>query len=314
VQKKNRIVYTIILFLVIAGLLGIILVFLPDQQSSVAQIDEPTETTETVVDTDKPPVSKEIPSEGHDYTSTVKDKPADTVAVTTGKPQKLGGKIYVVIDDVGNNLSDLEYFLKIKVPVTFAVMPDRTYSGQAVKILREAGFDVILHQPMEPVGNQDPGAGAIKSGMSKEQIYKVLEKNLESFPEISGINNHMGSKVTADKEAMTSVLSYLKAKGMFFLDSVTTDKSVAADIAKELGVPYAKRNAVFLDNENDESSITKAFLSGTQVASASGAAVMIGHVKSHLLVDVINDLTGELQDTGYTFHGLYQMFEGSGAL
>jgi polysaccharide deacetylase 2 family uncharacterized protein YibQ len=38
---------------------------------------------------------------------------------------------------------------------------------------------------------------------------------------------------------------------------------------------------------------------------------MIGHVKSHTLVEVVQEMAPELSKTGYTFHGISALFEGS---
>lgn len=303
-QKNRRVVYTVILFSVIAVCLGAILALLPDQQPGGEAASRETVTGE------------ESASESRDYTTAVPGKPEEKevppeVPIEEEKAAA-GGKLYIIIDDVGNNLSDLKYFLNVQVPVTFAVMPERTFSGTSVKMLKEAGFDVILHQPMEPVGDFDPGVGAIKTGMNKEQIYRILEKNLQGLEGARGINNHMGSKATADKEVMTAVMSYLKQKDMFFLDSVTTDKSVAQEIAVSLGVPFARRNAIFLDNDGDKKAIESAFLSGTRIASANGSAIMIGHLKSRALADVINEMSGKLKASGYSFYGISSLFDEGG--
>ncbi len=292
-HKKKKTTYAVILLAVIAGMLGIILALLPTGQ-------EAAEVATT-------------PSEIEDYTTVVPEQPVTKEPSVVSAEKKPGGEIFIVIDDVGNNLEDLAYFLKLSVPLTFAVMPGRTFSEESARRIREAGFDIILHQPMEPEGDQNPGVGAITADMNRDAIQKVLEKNLAAFPDIKGINNHMGSKVTADEKAMKAVMAYLKEKGMFFLDSVTTNKSVAEKVAVAMDLPFAKRNTMFLDNENEKASIQKAFLSGIDVASAKGTAIMIGHVKSHYLADVIAESAPELEKKGYTFSRISSFFRQGGA-
>jgi hypothetical protein len=284
--------------------LGLILVFFPEKTRDAGSYLTEEEQTD-----------EEVPEEGHSESKDYKDVVPEEILeeeIALEKPSKVGGKLFVVIDDVGNNLADLEYFLDIAVPVTFAVMPERIFSSESVKMIKNKGFEYILHQPMEPEGEYDPGPGAIYTDMSPDQIYKVLESNLKDFPGVKGINNHMGSKATADRKIMTAILTYLKRNEMFFLDSVTTHKSVAAVVAAEVGVPYAKRNVIFLDNEGEKDSIHKAFRTGTEIAAAKGTAVMIGHLKSHALVDVLQEMAPELSKSGYTFHGISSLFEGSG--
>ena len=46
------------------------------------------------------------------------------------------------------------------------------------------------------------------------------------MPHAIGFNNHMGSKFTEDERLMKVVIDTAKQRGVFFLDSKTTAKSV----------------------------------------------------------------------------------------
>ena len=58
-------------------------------------------------------------------------------------------KLAILIDDVGMNTKTTTYFKKIDKVLSFATMPYLPRTKQATKILRDAGFEVILHMPME---------------------------------------------------------------------------------------------------------------------------------------------------------------------
>ena len=285
-------------------MLGIVIAFFPG-------IDEAAD--ETAKEATEEATIAVTPSEVEDYTGLVTEPSVEEALPEMAVEIKPAGKLYIVIDDVGNSISELEGFLQIKVPVTFAVIPGLAFSKESAELIESAGFDIILHQPMEPVGNLNPGEGAITTDMDREEVFRVLEDNLEAFPSVKGINNHMGSRVTADRRTMTSVMSFLNEKDMFFLDSVTTNESVAEEVAEALGVPFAKRNSVFLDNEHDKPLVEKALKKGTEVASLKGSAIMIGHVKTRTLVEIINEMSTELVEKGYTFHGLSSLFEEDGS-
>ncbi|WP_319561069.1 divergent polysaccharide deacetylase family protein [Marispirochaeta sp.] len=216
-------------------------------------------------------------------------------------------KIYVVIDDVGNNLAELEPFLALPMPITFAVMPQRRYTRQAVERIQQEKKHYIMHQPMEPVGDADPGVGAIYTGMTKTEIYDLLNMNLASMGGAPGMNNHMGSKATADSETMQTVLKYLKEQNMFFLDSVTTGESVAGRIAAEISLPYIERNSMFLDNKRERDYVERALRSGFSLAETSGRAVMIGHVWDEHLAELLLELYPEFTDEGFSFDDIGSM-------
>ncbi len=213
-------------------------------------------------------------------------------------------EIYIIIDDVGNNLDQLDQFLGFPGTLTFAVMPQRPFSIEAVRRISESGHDVIVHQPMEAVGGQNPGPGAIYTSMSEEEIRKTLDANLEGLEQAVGMNNHMGSRVTSDADTMRSILTYLKEREMFFLDSVTTEHSVAGVIAEEIGLGFARRSSAFLDNDREMEAIAALLERGLRGATETGDAILIGHVHSHALADILKRNYQRLFDRGYRFLGL----------
>ncbi len=215
-----------------------------------------------------------------------------------------GGDLYLVIDDVGNSMEQLERFLDFPFALTFAVMPRRRYTREAVERIRAAGQVVILHQPMEPVGSSDPGVGALYAGMSREEVDAILDENLAGLESIRGINNHMGSKVTADAETMSYVMDYLSNRGMFFLDSVTTNSSVAGMVAEVYEVAFAERTGPFLDNEAEYDVVRSAFAEGLDRARRESSAVLIGHVHSDTLVEVLRREYSRSIEQGFSFRPL----------
>ena len=225
-----------------------------------------------------------------------------------GRPEvQPGARVAIVIDDVGNNMEELEPFLALPMPLTFAVMPVRTFSEESVARIRSAGKSYIMHQPMEPVGDANPGPGAIFNDMSREEIWSTLDQNLASLGGAAGLNNHMGSLVTADKRTMGYILDYIEEKKMFFLDSLTTGESVAAELSLERNVPYMKRNSMFLDNNRESEYIERALRSGFKLAGQSGRAVMIGHVWDEHLARLLLDLYPEFNEAGYSFDDIGNM-------
>ena len=233
----------------------------------------------------------------------------DSIAppISEGLPESEAGVLgylYLVIDDVGNNLDYLERFLASPLPLTFAVMPQRHFTIESAERIEAAGKELIVHQPMEPFGDENPGAGAVLTDMSREEVREVLAKNLSEIPWSKGMNNHMGSKATSDTAIMNYVLEYLKEQDMFFLDSVTAETTVAESVALELGLSYVKRNAVFLDNSRVWDEMHQAVLDGAEVAAREGGAIMIGHVNNPELLDVLEKISPELEERGFSFQYL----------
>lgn len=186
----------------------------------------------------------------------------------------------LVVDDFGGaDASGVKELLELKQPITAAVMPNLINSTQHAQAAHRQGHEVILHQPMEPVRGKASwlGPGAINSNMSAQEIKETFQHNLESIPHAKGFNNHTGSKITGSKEKMIPMLEVVKAKGLYVLDSRTSSKSQVIPVAKNLHIPWVKRD-IFLDDVKSKSHIHKQIKKACKVARKQGYAVAIGHV------------------------------------
>lgn len=203
----------------------------------------------------------------------------------------------MVIDDAGYDLEELKPFLALPIPLAVAVLPNLPHSRDAARMVLAAGKALLIHMPMEPEGQENPGPGALRTTDSPEETRRLLEAALATVPGAAGMNNHMGSRATADEVLMTRVLTFLGAKGMFFLDSRTTAETVGAAVAGRLGVKHLERD-VFIDAANSADDISSAFHAGIARASRTGSAVLIGHVQNPGVLAILRSSAGALREAG----------------
>ena len=190
-----------------------------------------------------------------------------------------GPAITVIVDDFGYfNNRRVREFLALEVPFTVSVIPGLEHSEAICRQAREAGKDVICHLPMEPEndGADQGDIPLVRTAMSGRDIEKIVEKALESTPGAIGMNNHMGSKATADMRVMESVMTVCRRRKLFFVDSYTTAKSVTAEAAAKAGV-RTLRNDLFLDNKGDD--VRENMRKAISIASRSGSVTTIMHVR-----------------------------------
>lgn len=221
-------------------------------------------------------------------TETTTGTPARTISQAAPEhpqPEK-PGLLSIIIDDAGYSLSELQAFLDLPVPLTISVLPNLPHSTEAARRVRAAGKDLILHCPMEPTGGENPGPGALYTGESTARTFQLLDAAFASVPGAMGMNNHMGSKATADPALMTDVISYLKSHGLLFIDSRTTADTVGERIAQEQGVRGTQRD-VFIDDITTDAEISAAFEKGVAEARDHGTAVLIGHVQNRGVIDIL---------------------------
>jgi polysaccharide deacetylase 2 family uncharacterized protein YibQ len=193
----------------------------------------------------------------------------------TPAPQHV--RVAIIMDDLGNDLRMARELAGIDAPLAFSVMPFRPFSREVAELAHLFGREVLLHLPMESDGGEDFGESQLlRVDQSEAQITALLVEALQSVPYVIGANNHMGSRFTRDRERMGWVLSWLKARRLFFVDSVTTSDSVVAEVAAAVGEPLARRS-VFLDDVQEEGAIRDQLASVVKLAREHGTAVAIGH-------------------------------------
>ncbi|MHC8509594.1 MAG: divergent polysaccharide deacetylase family protein [Rhodospirillales bacterium] len=188
-----------------------------------------------------------------------------------------------MIDDVGLNRARTKEIIALDAPLTLSFL---TYAGhlpEQTRAARARGHETMLHVAMEPMGRDaDPGPGALLTSHSEAEILRRLRAGLGRFEGIAGVNNHMGSRFTAERASLMTVMAELGARGLFFLDSRTSARSVAAGVASEFGVPFAVRD-VFLDDAADSKTTAQRLAETEALARRQGHAVAIGHPRDATL-------------------------------
>jgi polysaccharide deacetylase 2 family uncharacterized protein YibQ len=232
-----------------------------------------------------------------------RSNPAAKVA-TAAKPAATAprkpGRIVLILDDVGFDHQRVAEAMRIDPNLNFAVIPNGVKAGETAKTLNARGFEILCHMPMEPDGfpKISPGDGAILISMTDGEIRKAAMRNFAAVPFAIGMNNHMGSRATADSRVMRNVLTALP-KGTYFIDSRTTSKSIAGTMARELDIRTASRS-VFLDDVQSESAIRRQLAELAEEASVRGVAVGIGHIYP-VTVKVLGEEVPALRSKGFRF-------------
>ncbi len=185
-------------------------------------------------------------------------------------------RIAIIIDDMGMSLKTASRLAQIDRDLSFSVLPYTERSKDVAMFLHSRGCDVLVHLPMEGVAGKNPGKGAILSYMDNDKVFAVLKDDLNNIPYAIGASNHMGSKITQDKEKMTVILDELKKRGLFYIDSMTAPNSICSVVAGDVGEPFARRD-VFLDNELDSLYISGQLESLKKIAVKNGYAIGICH-------------------------------------
>ncbi|SDC83484.1 MULTISPECIES: divergent polysaccharide deacetylase family protein [unclassified Candidatus Frackibacter] len=210
---------------------------------------------------------------------------------------RIKAKMAFLIDDLGFNRQGTEETMSINRQISVAVLPFRPYSTQDAKLAKQAGHEVLLHLPMEPISKTNPGQGAIYTDMSANEIRRQIKNDIADLGvRIAGVNNHMGSKATGDRRVMEVVLNYLNERGLFFVDSSTAPQSAVPVAAQKLSEPYGM-NYLFIDNIDKKESVKKQINKIAKVALRKGNLITIGHVRTNTAL-AIKEMIPKLEAMG----------------
>lgn len=206
-------------------------------------------------------------------------------------------KLAIVIDDIGYRQTEDRAIYALPKEVSVAIIPVAPYATARAQQAYEQQRDVLIHLPMQPLKAQPIEAGALKIGMSQQQISDLIKTAREQIPYAIGLNNHMGSGATAHKQSMQYLMTALAEQQLFFLDSKTNGASVAYQTAQQAGVKALERH-IFLDDSDQFADVARQFQAAIHYARKHGTAVMIGHPRKNSIAVLeagIRDLPSDIE-------------------
>jgi len=209
--------------------------------------------------------------------SALKVMPED--AGKKGAPTSGRRGIALILDDMGYSLEAARKVLSLPYPVALSIIPGSPYARKVAEMAHRHGFVVMLHLPMEPrnkwlVRHMDPTF--LRSGMQKQDLQRTMLADLDAVPFVVGVNNHMGSRLTSIQSPMRWVMDICRDRGLFFVDSRTTRRSVAARMAQRAGLRWGERR-VFLDDSTASEAIESSWRLAKELLTRRGAVIVIAH-------------------------------------
>lgn len=216
-------------------------------------------------------------------------RPVKTITKSARLP-----RVAFIIDDIGYDIPIAEAFMGLKIPVCLSVLPGAPFSKEIAQNIAKRKKEMLLHLPMEPKGYPavNPGQDALMLNMDRETIQKMVREDIKKLPGIKGVNHHMGSLFSEDYIKMKYVLDEIKKHDLYYIDSRTTNLTVAYKVAKALGIPAAEKS-LFLDNDLSEKILSYQMERLLGIARNRGEAIGIGHPHRETL-DILKRYTEQL--------------------
>lgn len=249
---------------------GAIWIFHDSNSKKALAFEENHNIVEVVIaDTKKPSVILKIPPKP--FEAAWKTHAVRVAAIAEDKPQ-----ISIIIDDLGVVRDRTLDIIKLAAPLTLSFLPYAPNLFDVTHLAKDQGHELMVHLPMEPKGDFDPGPHALLTHATDDKILQDLRFNLSQFEGYVGLNNHMGSAFTENRQGLDLILDEIQKRGLLVLDSRTSGKSLLAEMAAERNIPNVKRD-IFLDNEQDEDYILNQLKKLEKMAMSRGHAIAIGH-------------------------------------
>jgi polysaccharide deacetylase 2 family uncharacterized protein YibQ len=219
--------------------------------------------------------------------------------IASRRPDQQGGpsRLAIILDDLGNDRAAADAIFALPYPLTLSVLPNHAHSTEIAEEAHRRGHEVMLHLPMQSVGNETPEAEELRPGMPPETIPGLFERMMQSVPDAVGVNNHQGSQATADATLMNELMPVLQQWNLFYVDSRTTAATVAYETAQRDGVRSGFRNVPFLDDVVEVSAIRKQVELALRGAREKRDAIAIGHPHPETL-QALREILPQAQSRG----------------
>jgi polysaccharide deacetylase 2 family uncharacterized protein YibQ len=215
----------------------------------------------------------------------------------------------IIVDDLGYS-KNIKSFIELDVPITYAILPGLPYSEMLAKEFMRSEIPYILHMPMEPEGypKTNPGKIALLTDMGNSKVHQTLKRALDNVYGAQGLNNHMGSRFTADPNSMKNMLKFLKREGLFYVDSRKTGKTVGYGLAKKLGVQTIINN-FYIDNKDDAEYLNKRMKALKSMALKRKKTVAICHITRKNTAKALKSYIPEFKSAGIEFVEIRELLE-----
>ncbi|MFV2060579.1 MAG: divergent polysaccharide deacetylase family protein [Gammaproteobacteria bacterium] len=246
------------------------------QSKTTSQINYSSDDTIKIkkIDSDESATFESEPS------SAVGIDPAVQPVTETLKPKikVIRPAVSIIIDDLGDRLKDGMRAVSLPAPYTYSFLPNTPFAKRLAIAANSMNKEVMLHIPMQATNGKKLGPNGLTSDMSREVFDKTLLDAFNSIPHVRGVNNHMGSLLTANKQNMSWVMNIVAHQGneLYFVDSRTTAKSVIVQAAKENNINVLSRDT-FIDFDTSKESISRQIQYLIKIAKKNGSAIGIAH-------------------------------------
>ena len=125
-----------------------------------------------------------------------------------------------------------------------------------VREARQKGHEILLDIPMEPIGfpKNDPGRATLLTSSNEVENLNRLEHIMKQAGGYVGLLGTLGTKFMLHSETFLPVLRSIKQRGLIYVDSRSTSRSLGPELASSIQLPKAFNN-VFVDREPSQEKI-----------------------------------------------------------
>jgi len=186
-------------------------------------------------------------------------------------------RVAIVISGLGLSAAATESAIQgLPGSVTLAFAPYSARLNEWIRLARAAGHEVLINVPMEPTNYPayDPGPQTLLTSLNAEGNLDRLLWSLSRGTGYVGVVDFLGSRFTTSRKHMLPVLRAINERGLLYLDSGSSPRSVSAVVASDVKMAWAMATLT-LDQRASRTEIDRKFSELEQRAKRDKRAIGI---------------------------------------
>src|SRR5260370_11638160 len=112
-----------------------------------------------------------------------------SLAQSATSGESASARLAIILDDLGSDRHAAEAIFALAYPLTISVLPHHPHSAEIAEEAHRRRYQVMLHLPMQSVGNEKPESQELHAAMSASDVAAPTDQCLQAIPHLTATHH-----------------------------------------------------------------------------------------------------------------------------